>query len=130
MRHRGFTLIELGVRAVKEQKTYLELSPMFALWSQRGNSFSGKVENMAEQLCGETHAAAVQLFEELADCRNPPLGLRNQQEREGAANLQSQRRGASAGGEVVENDLGLFLTRHQGKRQHGLLAPIQPEGSQ
>ena len=38
--------------------------------------------------------------------------------------------GASAGSEVVENDLGLFLTRHQGKRQHGLLAPIQPEGSQ
>ncbi len=85
---------------------------------------------MAEQLCGETHAAAVQLFEERADCRNPSLGLRNQQEGEGAANLQSDRRGASAGGEVVENDLGLFLTRHQGKRQHGLLTPIQPEGSQ
>ena len=85
---------------------------------------------MAEQLYGKSHAAAVQLFEKRADCRNPSLGLRYQQESDGAANLQSQRRGASSGGEVVENDLGLFLSRHQGKRQHGLLAPIQSEGSQ
>ena len=98
--------------------------------SIRLGSLPGKVENVTEQSCREAHAAPLQQLEERPDRRYPPLSLGDEQERNRAAKLQSQGRGASPRGEVVEYDLGPLCAGNQGEGKHGCFTPVQPEWSQ
>ena len=64
------------------------------------------------------------MLKERPDRRYPTLGLRDQQERNRAAKLQSQGCGAPPRGEVVEYDLGALCAGSQGEGKHGCLTPV------